>query len=188
MSPFEIVPVIASYHLSVSRSLIYGHMIHQKHVATVVCLPSFSPEWAIRVCGAPESDYSVVLTETATSLWCCAKPTEVPVTIRERPICPKIAHSIEVIWIALLRDVRQPDDLAFGLDGETYHFSFSAPFHGFLAGMTWSPRSETPAGKLVTLTQALRDYVQADSQSSDGHTGLICELIEWFRLQGITGL
>lgn len=80
------------------------------------------------------------------------------VNLAEAPIDSKIADILERSWNAMLIRVRYPENVSYGLDGETIHFANIEAGVSFRAGMVWSPIKGTLSYEFVELAKTLREY------------------------------
>jgi hypothetical protein len=174
-SPFSPPPGrwgISAYELNVARTLLEpiereARGEKYKEIASLVCLPSFKPEWAVWVAGERKTGFSTLLTEAEKNSWYSALKAEAaPVRMCQRQLPTDHAGAICDIWKGILAQTRYPQESAFGLDGVYYHFAYWAKGSSLLAGKIWSPERTTVPGKLADLGQTLRDYVK-DTANQD---------------------
>ena len=160
-----------------------------KEIASLVCLPSSRPEWALWVVGTRETGFSLLLNEYEVSIWLLLRsgqgPLPTQVVKRQRPMAKDLAAKICEIWKKALSQTRYPEQpRGFGLDGESYHFGYWKVRAHPMAGRTWSPEETTVPGKLVALGRVLKDYVQDTAESDQQIIGRIAKHIAWFETQG----
>lgn len=69
-----------------------------------------------------------------------------------------LAERIIQVWDTMLQKTHYAKDHPNGTDGATYHFSmFSLNYFLELAGTTWSPPEDSNTGRLVAITDSMRD-------------------------------
>jgi hypothetical protein len=159
-SPFLQPPLIVRYFQVISATLLSENRPPKDINAYVVCLPSFSPEWALQLRRCSDG-FILSMATAGRQLWSCADPGAVQVQRGETTIAEDLAAAIRHAWRDALAMVRHPSQALYGLDGENYHFALSDPDIGRMAGWTWSPDEGSPPGKLVKLAETLRQYVLA---------------------------
>ena len=76
-----------------------------------------------------------------------------------------LANDIAALWEKMLFETRYEKSDSLGLDGTTYHFSMTSGFQR-LAGKTWSPNSQTRAGKLVALSHAMSTFCEESTETN----------------------
>ena len=143
--------------------------------ATMVCLPSFEPEWAIGVGEAKGSERAVVtFREMDRQIWGAKKGSKPTFKQKVAPIDDRTAAMIHRCWERMLLETRYrlPSDDISGLDGETYHFASGSGMNGYV----WSPDADTLPGRLVALAAALREFASAPEANRP-------KLIERLRLE-----
>lgn len=142
----------------------------RRSIAHVVVLPSFEPQWAIRLMGPeqhrrnpePNSRYSVVLTQAQHEIHGGHDPLTTPIELVERRAEDRLGDHLQAIWDRALSGVRYPHRASLGHDGEFYHFGY-----GSMGGNTWSPQPGTIPGMLVEVTYDLRRWIRAADQELD---------------------
>lgn len=83
-----------------------------------------------------------------------SSPRDLPVNRCSVLLKSSIATDILKIFERELFRVKNPEKDSGGLDGTTYHYSMKKGLRT-LSGQTWSPSSELPTGKLVSITDSL---------------------------------
>jgi hypothetical protein len=152
------------------------------HLARMVCLPSFEPEWVVTVVREDGHDpdsppsYYVEYVVTERKLF-PPGGSQTPRVKRSRAtLDPETAESLNKTWRGMLRRVRYPSELRLGADGVTYHFSRfvpltvrgeSDPLAGWEQGRTWTPDPQSLCGRLVAIGERLKDYAQAKPKNSE---------------------
>ena len=91
-----------------------------------------------------------------------ASARDVPKTACETPIERFVAEDLRTIWKRMVMAVRYPDAVTVGLDGTRYHFSVHVYGNVSYGGQIWSPPEHTLTGKLVALSDLMRDYCLHD--------------------------
>ena len=81
-------------------------------------------------------------------------------------------------WLKMLRRARPFHSEFSPCDGETYVFGCKR--HGLMTAETWSPGPNTAPGRLVKLSETLREYVLADAALRPGMEGRVREEAQWF--------
>lgn len=166
------------YYRDVAAALLEPDVLARRGLMSVVCLPSFQVEWAIRLLGSEKKGCTLALSVAETQIWSqiCSSQAKVPVAVRrlEAPLPAELAAVLCEVWRKMLLRVRHPTGGGIGLDGVTYHFACHGPGTQIMAGKTWSPRGQTAPGKLVALSRLLYRYVE------ETDTGR-CELAESIR-------
>lgn len=184
-SPFFAAPAIAQYYTSISTTLLGSE--NRPGVASVVCLPSFQPEWALRLVNFGKSGFRLLLNEAASSIWYCPDRASVAVEVREASVDSELSDAIRAVWNKMLSLTRHRKHGGVGLDGINYHFTFMSEARGWLAGKIWSPEEGTSPGKLVSLSHALRSFVRASASEQEGVLMEIRDRIAWFETMGKPG-
>jgi len=194
-SPFAPGPIgIKYYEVFVARNLLKPIEFEarsvacgerRKEIASLVCLPSFDPEWALWVVGERETAFSVLLTEAEHSIWLSLHGPEVlavvPVTKRQRELATDLGGAICDIWRTVLSQTRYPHgEPTLGVDGTNYHFAYRR-VRLSMTGKVWSPQGMTVPARLAALGRVLKDYVQDSAQSDLSIVQKIEEHIDWFR-------
>jgi hypothetical protein len=178
----------SAYHITVARMLLEPIELEtereeHKEIASLVCLPSFAPEWALWVGGERKTGFSVLVSEAEERIWMLARTTESPFPARartsQRPLPIDLAGAICDVWSRVLSQTRYAEESQVGNDGVYYHFGYWVVGKGPLAGKTWSPRGAMVPGKLVALRHNLKDYVQ-DPANQEVFLKVIEDHIEWF--------
>lgn len=177
---------IRSYELTVARTLLEPAELQckeYKEIATLVCLPSFEPEWALLIAGERKTAFSVLLTEVGENTWYRALKKEVPNSsavpqMHQSRLPMERAEAICDIWRKILSRTRYPKESQMGCDGVSYHFAYCG-LGNLLAGKTWSPEETSVPGKLVALGGALRDFVR-DPANQDVFLNVIDDHLAWF--------
>jgi hypothetical protein len=167
------------YHRAVSRWLLPEEEI-RPGIAAVVCLPSFSPEWAIRIHGSEEEGFTLSLAEAKSQIWCSGNKQDIEISQHHIELEFSIANQLRRIWCDMLRAARYPEVETMGLDGTRYHFFCYEQSRGLLCGHAWSPDPETSPGHLVDLGYTLRDYVRANLPARDEIGVRLKSEMDWF--------
>lgn len=169
------------YELMVAKTLLGAaecevHSIapawQREEIASLVCNPSFEPEWALWVVGERKAGFWVQLTEAEKNIWYATRddpemPHSLSVTNFQRKLDTHLGGAICDIWSRVLSQTRYPQKpLICACDGTMYHFAYSRKGIPSTAGKTWSPLEGTIPGKLVDLSRILKNYVQDCGQSS----------------------
>src|ERR1700738_1703735 len=97
--------------------------------ATMVCLPSFEPEWAIGLGQSKGSDRAVVtFREMDHQIWGAKRGSKLTFKQIVAPIDDRTAAIIRRCWERMLLETRyrSPSDATDGLDGATYYFTSGA--------------------------------------------------------------
>jgi hypothetical protein len=157
-------------------SSIARELLHPE-IASVVCLPTWRPFWALWVVGEGRYGYSVVSTEPdyqsaepdillpTGSESQPSIPTR-PVKKLRRDLGKDLGTPICDIWRKVLSRTRYPKSSISGrCDGTTYHFGCENKETNPMYGQTWSPAEQTQAGQLAALSHSLRDYLRAAGPS-----------------------
>jgi hypothetical protein len=180
-TPFQENPIGPAYFLRVAELLLRGSPGLRHPVVTVVCLPYFEVEWALRIAGSDRIGFLAALTEPAERIWCHQASSTIPVRQTQSPIDRDLAVSISQVWKRMLLRTKHAEHASVGLDGVSYHFVYWGSDTGKIGGCTWSPNQETVPGRLVALSEALRAYVKAQSGPDDRLRQSINGHIEWLR-------
>jgi hypothetical protein len=179
-SPFHHWDIRGDYHLSVSRRLL-PEIERRPVIATVVCLPSFDPEWALRIHGSEHLGFALTLTLANTQIYCTGQDADVDVSTHNAELSNALARHLLDIWCNMLRDAKYRASATAGLDGVAYHFLCHKTMLGYLCGQTWSPDPETTAGHFVSLAHSLHDFVLADTSNRAQIESQLESEMEWFR-------
>jgi hypothetical protein len=157
-------PVATSYLFHVAEVLLERSAGAPLPGLTVVCLPSFKEEWAVRVRGSPVIGFKAILSEAMEKIWCHPEPGSIQARVKERALHDALAQGLCGVWKKVLLGTRHPRRARLGLDGVEYHFGYRDTVSGQLAGYTWSPEKTTVPGKLVAVSHALREYIDSDHE------------------------
>ena len=164
------------YVLAVARALL-GESIPQMH-ATVACLPSFEPEWAIRVQRIDEARFTATLAEADSQIW--PHGQQVNVTARECELPRELADGVFRVWRRMLEGTRYGPRRTLVLDGDSYHFACRFPLVLPMAGYTWAVDHDTPPGKLALLSEKLRQFILVNESQHVALAASVRECIDWF--------
>jgi hypothetical protein len=194
-SRFSLAPGMRVYEQMLAESLLeaaereaqsLAPAWQREEKASLVCLPSFEPEWALWVVGERKAGFWVLLTEAEKTIWYSTtnnpeRPRPPSVKIHRSELATDLGRAVCDIWSRVLSQTRYPrEPLQGACDGVTYHFAYSRKWIKETAGKTWSPEEETVPGKLVGLSHALRDYAK-DSANQDVFLKVIQDHLEWFQ-------
>jgi hypothetical protein len=166
-SIFEEDTVRATYHLRLAEILLRRPKEDPRSNVTVVCLPSFEVEWAIRIRGSTQIGFTAILTEADEKIFCHRDSCSIQVRTKHKVIDSPLAERLSDVWKKVLQRTRHPKRGRLGRDGVSYHFAYSGPDVGSLAGRTRSPETTTMPGRLVAITHALRTYLEASEKETD---------------------
>ncbi|BBO36120.1 hypothetical protein [Lacipirellula parvula] len=177
-SPFEIVGTSykENYYGKIARTLLVTESHHDRPQLSVVCLPSFEPEWALLLLDVKRVGFMLSLRTAKSPIWPPERTEEVDVDNVRVKIDDALADGMKVAWEKMMRRVRHALPSSVVLDGVSYHFSFRAA-----AGRTHSPHPETAPGRLVELSHALRAYVEASDAARSAIRNSVLVNVEWFR-------
>lgn len=159
-SPFD--PITHEYHARVVELLLASRPGEPPRAQfAVVCLPSFRPEWSLRLHRPPNGsrnsrEPTLVLVRANEPIWGATVRT-VETTRHTRPIGDALATRLERVWGRMLESTRASRYVGMGVDGVTYHFE-----HRHRAGQTWTPRPNTRAGRFVQVADSLARYTGAE--------------------------
>jgi hypothetical protein len=151
------------------------------HLARMVCLPAFEPEWAVTVVREKVKDFDdphtyFVEYAGAEKKLSRKDAPNARVTKARAPLDGDTAESLNRTWRRMLRTIRYPEELGIGADGVDYHFSRFVPLFdrgqndplaGWEQGKIWTPDEESPCGELVAIGEALRAYALARPEGRD---------------------
>ena len=172
----------SEYHQSISTLLLepdeYGR---QRGVLSFVCLPSFEPEWSLRLFGSVEKGFRLRAIEAKTKILAARDNASVECASTDVALPDDLGSLLCDVWRAMLLRTRYPKRFGVGRDGVNYHFETHGGGVGFMSGKTWSPRPDTAPGKLVELCSLLLRYTKADEASRPKLLDEIRELGEWLR-------
>jgi hypothetical protein len=172
---------VGAYMLAVATSLLgaaecearlLAPIWQRDETASLVCLPSFEPEWALWVVGARRVGFWVLLAEADRSIWHSMRgeletPDSVPLKKRYSELSLELGVAVCDIWSRVLSQTRYPEKRTIDrCDGVSYHFAYSRKNIASTAGTTWSPPEVTIPGQLVGLSDTLREYVHYGGQSN----------------------
>jgi len=164
-------------------------------IASVLCLHSWKPNWALWVVGESRYGYSVVLTEpdyqsaepdiflptgTESQPSIPVKPTKK----RRSDLTSNLGTQICSIWRRVLSATRYPKVPILGAcDGVTYHFGYEGKETNPMYGKTWSPGQQTVPSQLAALSNTLRDYIRTTNPSEQQIDQRIAAHLAWFSTQ-----
>lgn len=152
------------------------------HLARMICLPSFEPEWVVTVVREEPKDidgphtYYVECVIAGRKLFRRKDSRGVDVKKARAPLDGETAESLNQVWRRMLRTTRYPKEPRLGADGTNYHFSRFLPLFdrgrpdplgGWEQGKTWSPDEESPCGGIVAIGEQLKAYAQARPEDRD---------------------
>ncbi len=181
-SPFHRWEINGSYHLSIARQLL-PEIKRRPELAMVLCLPSFEPEWAIRIHGSEKVGFAATLTTATTQIWAAMHEDDVVVEVSRHDVelSIPIANQLRNIWCQMLREARYRASASGGVDGVSYHFQCFSMTQGFLCGRTWSPDPETTTGRFVALTETLREFTLAEPNHRASVGARLEAELSWFQ-------
>jgi hypothetical protein len=160
------------------RTVLLKHAA-EDHLARMICLPAFEPEWVVTVVREDREDdaaphtYFVEYVRAEKRLYPPRNARDVPVQRSRAALDPETAESLNRAWRRMLRAPRYPQEARIGADGEDYHFSRSVPMFdqgkpdllaGEEQGKIWSPDEDSLCGELVSIGEALKSYAQAQPE------------------------
>lgn len=174
--------IFGKYYRKVAEALLEPDVPKRRAVISVVCLPSFDAEWALRLLGAEKRGYTLALSMAERQIWSSQLTESVGVKRMEIALTAEWGALLSEVWRKMLLRVRHPESNGCGLDGVTYHFACRGAEVGFMAGKTWSPRSETAPGKLVALCHLLFRYVVENDMERRKLVGEIDQAAAWFKI------
>jgi hypothetical protein len=152
------------------------------HLARMVCLPAFQPEWVVTVVREDGEDddaphtYYVEYVGAEEKLFRPKDLKSLKVKKSRAPLDHETAEALSKVWRRMLRAARYPSEAGLGADGVTYHFSrFLAlidrgqadPLAGWEEGQIWTPDEESPCGELVAIGERLMEYARARQEDRD---------------------
>ncbi len=160
-SPFD--HIFYEYHGRVAEWLLSTALGgHRRAEFTAVCLPSFQPEWAMRLFrplkGIPDIREPTLLLVRAKEAIRGPTTGTIETTRYTLPIPDALATRLEAVWRMMLESTRAHRLVGTGLDGVKYHFVYRDR-----AAQTWSPRPESRAGRFVELAHTLARLTSAES-------------------------
>ena len=131
----------------------------------VVCLPAFAAEWSVRLLAPEAGTARVYLRRAERNLWYAGtdrnrgEPVEVRSTLAG--LSAATAELLQRVWIGMLEKTREPDHPMPGFDGVIYWFTSTRSGRDDVSGEIWSPPEDSLCGRLVTLADDLRAFVEA---------------------------
>lgn len=142
---------------------IIDNAVGQQPQMALTVIPSFRPEYGIRMVGN-----DVYLVQLKTSFWGgsvvsvgpgqyrhdFSSPHVEAVAVHKAALSPELADRIKQQYAAAISGAKPSDNM--GLDGVTYRFNLQTAG----CGQTWSPQSGTPDGQLVELAELLSEHAQ----------------------------
>jgi hypothetical protein len=152
------------------------------HLARMVCLPAFEPEWVITVVREePEDDnsprtYYVDCAVAEKKLFPLKNTRGVTAKRARAALDVETAESLNRLWHRMLRTTRYPTEPGWHADGADYHFSRFLPLFdggrpdplgGWEQGTIWSPDEESACGELVAIGKRLKEYAQARAEDRE---------------------
>jgi hypothetical protein len=195
-SPFSppLTLVLKEYELIVASTLFESlesdceSMSDQRHreTASLVCIASHGPEWALWVVGERKTGFSVLWAETEKNIWyrrlLAEEPTPVSIRKSQSQLPTELGGAICDNWRKVLSQTRHSEVREGGCDGVMYHFAHWSVSTGTrMAGKTWLPPEQTFPGKLVLLSKALKDYALDKGESNRQIVQRIEEHLAWFQ-------
>jgi hypothetical protein len=180
-SPLDWLDIFDRYYRNVAELLLEPGKPRRQGLISVVCLPSFEVEWALRLIGSEEKGYSLALSVAEAQIWPSRGTSPIAVKRRESPLAADLAVAVCEAWRKMLLRVRHPERGTGHLDGVTYHFACHGPGFNWMAGKTWSPEPQTAPGKLVALGHLLYQYVERDEPERSVLANEIRQAADWFR-------
>jgi hypothetical protein len=158
----------------------------QEETASLLCLPSFEPEWALSVVGDRKARFWVVVAEAEKNIWYSMAVSEEMsnspyVKTHWTEVTAELGAAVCDTWNGALCQTHYAQEPFCGCDGVTYHFAYVRKGkQSEMAGQTWSPDENTVPGKLVALSYALKEYAE-DVANQDVFRNVIKDHLEWFR-------
>ena len=142
----------------------------------VLVLSSFEPEWVLRG-SSGGADAQLKMDRASRSIWHAnwvpaansdgsrsrrwsADPVQVDVHSSTAPITMETFEVLQRLWSSALARAAT-NETPPGVDGTSYLFSDSQS----RCGEVWSPRPDTQAGGLVTISRKLRDLIESPNDS-----------------------
>ena len=148
-------------------------------VAEVVVVPSFQPEWMVRVLQYKDGDSELFLVLLDYNVWYSNQalavvngneyqtftdePSPVASTCYRIPIDSTISNMLRHLFYAVLSPVKYNQCDVY--DGVEYTFAMGYPGSALLCGQICSPEDESNTGKLVTLAETLCGIAQETNAS-----------------------
>ena len=124
-------------------------------------MPSFAPEWVVEIQNPMKDVATVKYAVVDGKIWSNDAPEKLRVIEKSTRISSELAQLLEQLLDKHLDGVRYAYSDSVGLDGTTYHFSNFRRGIGVRTGQTWSPDPQWPTGRLVKVTEMLRDLTLA---------------------------
>jgi hypothetical protein len=149
------------------------------HLARMVCLPAFEPEWMVTVVREDGEDFDVPHTYFVEYVGAETKPfpprdsQDIKVKKSRAALDLDTAEFLNMTWRRLLRRTRYLKEPRLGADGVSYHFSRyvpmidrgrNDPLAGWEQGTIWSPDEDSLCGELVAIGEGLKDYALAQPE------------------------
>jgi hypothetical protein len=161
------------------------------HVARMVCIPAFRPEWVVTVVQEEAEDadtpdsYYVEYVAVDKKLFPPNANEKLTVKKERAVLARETAEALNTTWRRILRSTRYSRNPRIGADGVGYHFSRGVPLKyrdgGFEQGQIWTPVQSSPCGELVAIGEALRDYACAKPDKRDEARTVLRTRIEQLR-------
>jgi hypothetical protein len=171
--------------------------------SSLVCFPTYQPQWTLWVVGEVKFGYSVVSTEfdftspeNEITSQDFIESTDLSGTVdaldsvmvralkkRVSPIPTEMGAAVCDVWRRVLLLTRYSEDESAGCDGVTYHFGYGRRGSAPMAGKTWSPPEDSLPGMLASISQSLRDHVRTGERSDNQILQRIDEQLSSIRRQ-----
>lgn len=129
--------------------------------AVLVCVPAFSPEWALIVHKPQQGWAKVDVRRADAAIWNAGRgPRTVGVSTQGSRISSETAEAVRTAWLTVLADTRpRTPHQGFAPDATSFHFLAYQRGAGILAGQTASPSAASRPYGLVELGIALRNFI-----------------------------
>jgi hypothetical protein len=146
------------------------------HVARIVCLPSFEPEWVVTVVREEPKEhdgrhtYYVECVVADKKLYPPEKSQGATAKKTRTSLDSGTTEALNRVWRRMLRMTRYPKQSRDGKDGVNFHFSRFLPsvdcgrpdaLAGWEQGTIWSPAKDSLCGEFVAIGNHLKVYAEA---------------------------
>jgi hypothetical protein len=157
---FDSYDFLLDYYSQV-RSFLLPHT-DDWHEIQIITIPSFDKENVLlleHVRGT--ENYSLVFRTVDKSIWYTKDKANIQVQEIKKKFDKESALLMKALFRVAIRQTHFPEDDAIGTDGTNHYFSIDD--FGYKTGKTWSPSEKSAMGRLVAITEKIKNMVSAKS-------------------------
>lgn len=168
----------SGYYHRVADALLLEQIHSKRALVYLVALPSFEPEWSLQLFEIAPAEFILNVAVSESQIYDSRREEFEETKVRRHSIglATQIADAVCEIWKTILFRVRHSDLTRRGRDGLSYHFGFLQGH--YLAGRAWSPESNTVIGRVVELSELLRQYAERTDSENIGDISEIQQAVD----------